>query len=1297
MLRNWLAEWKHLGRIFGTKNLRRQRPRTRGAARQAEILEDRTLLSISTMFDAGTLTVSLDAADDAAFLQMDGGAIDVGSSDGGEDILANQAGVTTIIVQDTATGGAAGQSVTFSVGDAAFSPDVTSVGIETANLNQDLTGFVAGDATTINVAAPGSIQDAIDLADAGATINVAAGTYVEDLSIDKADLELAGAGSGTTTIKGVATNLQTAFPLATPNINVLASGIQIHDFTIESPGVPAGEYSSGIVIDSPNVEIFNNAFVSIQGDTAPAAANDSLTNVMIQTWAGSNSGKSSNVDGLSVHNNTFTGNGKGYYGAFVNPQGETPGATAAEAVQIQNNQFNGNIWRAIEVERSNAVIAGNAITPGAETLHAWGGSGISVRDFGTATIDNVTISGNTITGTDGALGQGFANGILLGFSDETLTNITLSGNTNTNNATGIKVNADASIALNNETATAVGNGFEMNAAGDVSFTGGTFSGIVAQNATSITTDGAVSSSADINLQTTGDITVQTGGLSGAANVILSPGGTATFAGGTLSNYGGTTTLAGGTTLVNGAIDNSGGTVTVQSGATLGGTGTINRPVSVESGGMMAPGTSPGILSANSTTFAAGSSFDVEVNGAATAGTDYDQLNISGTVTIDPAATLNLSGTVTGATGGEVLTIIKNDGSDPVSGTFAGLANGSTVTINGQDFRLFYNSGDGNDVVLIAAATSVTTVYVNDDFGPLSDGTVIQDADPNTSGDQTAVVGITAFATIQAGVDAVQDDPASVVNITDDINGANASPNASIVNDGPGTYTENVVINKSVTIVATEQDPAAVIVDGDQAGSVFSIAADNTVVLDSMTIQNGLAQAGGGVDSAGTLTLNNDFIQNNTASADGGGVHSAGPALTIQGGTIISANSATVSGGGLWIGTGTAGIDDATIDTNTASGDTTGEGGGGIFNAGGTLTIGATANVTITQNVADGASGTGGGIWNGSGGTLTVSSSSITENTATSGGGIEDASGTGLGVTLTSVTLDSNVATTGSGGGLHIADGDANITGGTISGNSAAAEGGGIWNGSGSLTLDGGTLINNDTASGMGGGGIFNDSGTVTTSSTVRINTNHADGADGSGGGIFNNTGGTLALTATTLSGNTANRAGGGIEDNSGTGGDVTLETVTIQNNVASGDSNGPGNGGGLHVTGAGDVTITGGTVNGNSAASEGGGLWNGTGTMTIDGTTINANTASGDSATDGGGGIFNNGGTLVIGDTTAVTISGNVAGGAAARAAGSSIAPPAPSRSKTAQSMGTRPSTAAGSKTPPTSPEPPASRSRAWR
>jgi len=301
----------------------------------------------------------------------------------------------------------------------------------------------------------GSIQRGIDIVAGGGTVNVADGFFVEDLVIDKADLELVGQGAGVTTIQGIATNPQGSFPLATPNINVLASGVQIHDFTIASPVVPAGEYSSGIVIDSPDVEIFDNEFISSQGDTPPLGANDSLTNVMIQTWSGSNSGKSSDVDGLSIHDNTFDGDGKGYYGIFVNPQGEPVGVAPADTVRIEDNSFTGNIWRAVEVERSNALIDQNNIAPGPDTLQVWGGSGISIRNFTGDPISDVTVSNNTIIGTDGDLGQGFANGILLGFGAQSL-EVAVSGITTiSDNETGIRVNTGTididGVAISNST------------------------------------------------------------------------------------------------------------------------------------------------------------------------------------------------------------------------------------------------------------------------------------------------------------------------------------------------------------------------------------------------------------------------------------------------------------------------------------------------------------------------------------------------------------------------------------------------------------------------------------------------------------------------------------------------------------------------------------------------------------------------------------------------------------------------------------------------------------------------------
>ncbi|MBA4191955.1 MAG: hypothetical protein C0467_28580, partial [Planctomycetaceae bacterium] len=54
-------------------------------------------------------------------------------------------------------------------------------------------------------------------------------------------------------------------------------------------------------------------------------------------------------------------------------------------------------------------------------------------------------------------------------------------------------------------------------------------------------------------------------------------------------------------------------------------------------------------------------------------------------------------------------LIDNNGSDPVVGTFAGLAELSTLTINGITFAITYKGGDSNDVALIKVPTTTDTV------------------------------------------------------------------------------------------------------------------------------------------------------------------------------------------------------------------------------------------------------------------------------------------------------------------------------------------------------------------------------------------------------------------------------------------------------------------------------------------------------------------------------------------------------------------------------------------------------------
>lgn len=88
-------------------------------------------------------------------------------------------------------------------------------------------------------------------------------------------------------------------------------------------------------------------------------------------------------------------------------------------------------------------------------------------------------------------------------------------------------------------------------------------------------------------------------------------------------------------------DNSGATgdVTVATGATLGGSGTIGGDTTIQSGGFLAAGNSPGILSFDGDlTLEAGSATLMEITGT-TRGTQYDGIDVAGLLTYGGTLTL----------------------------------------------------------------------------------------------------------------------------------------------------------------------------------------------------------------------------------------------------------------------------------------------------------------------------------------------------------------------------------------------------------------------------------------------------------------------------------------------------------------------------------------------------------------------------------------------------------------------------------------------------------------------------------
>lgn len=149
-----------------------------------------------------------------------------------------------------------------------------------------------------------------------------------------------------------------------------------------------------------------------------------------------------------------------------------------------------------------------------------------------------------------------------------------------------------------------------------------------------------------------------------------------------------------------------------------------------------------------------------------------------------------------------------------------------------------------------------------------------------------------------------------------------------------------------------------------------------------------------------------------------------------------------------------------------------------------------------------------------------------------------------------------------------------------------------------------------TVSGNNASRVFRieDNANATVSGLTITNGNSSP--DLFGGGILNS-GGTLTLANSTVSGNTAPH-GGGIQNSSGS--TLTLVNSTLSGNAATGTNTSPGEGGGIRDF-SGSVTLTNSTVSGN-AASNGGGIYTNDGFVTLTNSTVSANVATGS-----GGGI----------------------------------------------------------------------------
>ncbi len=280
----------------------------------------------------------------------------------------------------------------------------------------------------------------------------------------------------------------------------------------------------------------------------------------------------------------------------------------------------------------------------------------------------------------------------------------------------------------------------------------------------------------------------------------------------------------------------------------GGTVTLN--------GQVSPGGSRGRLDIKGDLdLNASDTYVVELNGT-DPGTGYDQLQVTGDISLagamlDPSRALPFVPSV-----GTVFTIVSATGT--ISGTFAGLADGDPIAIGDINFRINYTPSAVTLTVL-----APTTVYVDDDFpnpttGEDPDESPNDPGTPNVPG-TPAVFGYDAFQTIQEGVAQVRAGGTVFV--------------------ARGVYDESVMIGKDLTL---DGSGALTLIDAGNSNGVTLVEGADDVTVQDLRITHaftGILDANTQVMSS--LTLSNLLIDGSTQGGILDGIATLNVSLTAN--------------------------------------------------------------------------------------------------------------------------------------------------------------------------------------------------------------------------------------------------------------------------------------------------------------------------------------------------------------------------------------------------------------------------------
>ncbi len=569
-----------------------------------------------------------------------------------------------------------------------FSGAISGTGnvIKTGSGNFTLSGTNSYTGTTTVSAGTLTINNGAAIADSSA-VTVSSGATLS-LSASETIGSLAGAGAvtlGAKTLTAGGDNTSTTFSGVLSGTGGALS--KTGSGTLTLSGI--NTFTGGTTITSGKVIVTNDSSigsgtVTLNGGTLNNSSSVSLNNaVVIDAGGGTIQADSSlSLIGAISGSGAFIKTGSGsitYYGAVTTTGSVDVQAGALQVVGIDNsaNAFGtGTITMAsgttFAVVGSNVTYSNNIVLAGSASISSGNLSGtrtISGIISETGTVQSLTVSGGSNSAT---------RFIFSGTN-------TYSGTTTIANASGYVIAGSNS---------AFGSGaISLSQNGKI----GVANGISLANNIALTSTGAEV------FADTGNSGTFAGVISGAQALSKTGAGTVTLTG--TNTYNGITTVSAGTLDVTGTVA---GATSVASGASLAGTGTLTGLVTVASGGTLTPGSSNAsmLTLSGGLTLNSGATLTAQANGT-TVGSGYDQLDVTGAVDLS-GATLSFALGYTPAAG-DVFILINNDSTDAVTGTFTGLAEGSTVTVGSQTLRVSYLGNTGNDVTLTVIDTTVPTV------------------------------------------------------------------------------------------------------------------------------------------------------------------------------------------------------------------------------------------------------------------------------------------------------------------------------------------------------------------------------------------------------------------------------------------------------------------------------------------------------------------------------------------------------------------------------------------------------------